>query len=58
MKKIKILLVVVIAGIMGVSCNDFLEVLPQGVVSEDDLKNSQGAEGLVTAAYASLGPLA
>ena len=37
------------------SCDEFLEVLPKGVVSEEDLKNVEGAEGLVTAAYASLG---
>lgn len=55
MKKIKNILVSAVAVLLLGSCNDFLEVLPQGVVSEDDLNNDQGAEGLVTAAYASLG---
>lgn len=55
MEKIKNILLSTAALLLLGSCSDFLEVPPQGVVGEDDLKNVQGAEGLVTAAYASLG---
>lgn len=55
MRKIKnIILGAATVFLLG-SCSDFLEVLPQGVVSEGDLNNALGSEGLVTAAYASLG---
>ncbi len=48
---------VLFAGLMFVlaSCMDHLDYQPKGVVTEDDLDNPEGAELLVTAAYAQLG---
>jgi hypothetical protein len=37
------------------SCKEFLDMPPQGAASEENLKNADGAEKLVNAAYASLG---
>lgn len=37
------------------SCKEFLDMPPQGAASEANLKNADGAEKLVNAAYASLG---
>jgi hypothetical protein len=35
------------------SCKEFLDMPPQGAASEENLKNADGAEKLVNAAYAS-----
>jgi hypothetical protein len=51
----KIILIALSAIFIFVTCNDFLEVNPKGTVSEESLYNVDGAEKLVTAAYASLG---
>ncbi|MDR2969801.1 MAG: RagB/SusD family nutrient uptake outer membrane protein [Tannerellaceae bacterium] len=37
------------------SCDNFLETNPKGTVDEESLYNADGAEKLITAAYASLG---
>lgn len=52
-----IIKLVLLAGFMMVlySCDDHLDYQPKGVVTEDDLQNPEGAELLVTAAYAQLG---
>ncbi|MEG3660178.1 RagB/SusD family nutrient uptake outer membrane protein [Arenibacter palladensis] len=55
MKNIKKILSIVTTVLVFGSCSDFLEVPPKGIVSENDLKNIEGSEGLVMAAYASLG---
>src|SRR5680860_30446 len=57
MEDVKKNLLIVLAVIVLSSCSDsdFLEIQPQGIVSEDNLNNAQGAEGLVVAAYAALG---
>src|SRR5690554_5021539 len=54
MMKNKILLLISVVIIFG-ACEDFLKVDPKGAASEGSLYNSDGAEKLVIAAYASLG---
>ncbi len=49
-----ILLICLIFGWVITGC-DFLENDPQGIMGEDDVKTPDKAEGLVNAAYASLG---
>jgi len=48
-----------IAGIalltMTVSCSDFLDNDPRGVLSEEELVNAETIEGFITAAYSALG---
>ena len=48
-----------IAGIalltMTVSCSDFLDNDPRGVLSEEELVNAETIEGFMTAAYSALG---
>jgi tetratricopeptide (TPR) repeat protein len=50
-----IILILLSSAFLFVSCSDFLEIKPKGTVSEESLYNIEGAEKLVTAAYASLG---
>lgn len=40
---------------MTVSCSDFLENDPRGVLSEEELVNAETIEGFMTAAYSALG---
>lgn len=54
-KKIILNIVIVLLFSSISSCDDHLDFTPQGVASENDLKDVPGAEALVTAAYASLG---
>ncbi|MEI8225575.1 MAG: RagB/SusD family nutrient uptake outer membrane protein [Bacteroidota bacterium] len=49
-----IIITIFIIGISGCK-KDFLKVQPKGVISDNLLKNANGAELLTTAAYASLG---
>lgn len=52
-----ILKYILAAGIAttSLSCSDFLEVEPQGILSEDQVTTAENVEGLVIAAYSSLG---
>ena len=51
-----IVLTVACAFLLGtVSCNDFLDNEPRGVLSETDVVTPQNVDGFVIAAYASLG---
>lgn len=52
MKRI-IILVITLLSLQ--SCKEFLDMPPQGAASEDNLKNADGADKLVNAAYAALG---
>lgn len=54
MKKIKYIAVLFAAMVMASSC-DFLNDDPQGILSDEQVKGSDQVEGLVTAAYSSLG---
>lgn len=54
MKKIKYIAVLFAATIMISSC-DFLNDDPQGILSDEQVKGPDQVEGLVTAAYSSLG---
>ncbi|MET3037559.1 RagB/SusD family nutrient uptake outer membrane protein [Chryseobacterium sp. NRRL B-14859] len=56
MKK-NILLLISCAFLLGasVSCNDFLDYEPRGVLSESDVVTPKNVDGFVNAAYASLG---
>ncbi|MDL2304382.1 RagB/SusD family nutrient uptake outer membrane protein [Bacteroides sp. OttesenSCG-928-D19] len=54
MKKIKYITVAVAATMTITSCN-FLDETPQGILSEEQAKAPSSIEGLVTAAYSSLG---
>ncbi len=54
MKKIKYIAVLFAAMIMASSCN-FLNDDPQGILSDDQVKGPEQVDGLVTAAYSSLG---
>lgn len=54
MKKIKYLAVLFAAMVMASSC-DFLNDDPQGILSDEQVKGPDQVEGLVTAAYSSLG---
>ncbi|GGF73085.1 RagB/SusD family nutrient uptake outer membrane protein [Wenyingzhuangia marina] len=38
-----------------VSCEDFLEIKPKGVLSEEDVINADNVDGFITSAYAALG---
>ncbi len=53
MKKIKYIAVVFATAIIASACS--LDETPQGILSEEQVKNPQQAEGLVTSAYSSLG---
>ena len=53
MKNIKIYIVALIA-LLAVSCENYLETEPQGFISAGS-PTAEGAEGLVTAAYAGIG---
>ncbi|QIK61499.1 RagB/SusD family nutrient uptake outer membrane protein [Dysgonomonas sp. HDW5A] len=54
MKKIKYIAVLFAAMVMVSSC-DFLNDDPQGILSDEQVKGPDQVEGLVTAAYSSLG---
>ncbi|MDO5608378.1 MAG: RagB/SusD family nutrient uptake outer membrane protein [Capnocytophaga sp.] len=54
MKTIKNILYTATAFVL-LGCSDFLEQNPQGILDEEQVKNAEQVEGLVTAAYASLG---
>ncbi|MCR5077130.1 MAG: RagB/SusD family nutrient uptake outer membrane protein [Prevotella sp.] len=51
--KLKYILLATTLGLMTTSCNDFIDVKPQGVVDEE--KANQSPEEMVTSAYAMLG---
>src|SRR5699024_1827744 len=51
----KRIIVAIITLITLQSCEHFLEVPPQGAANEENLRNADGAEKLVYAAYAALG---
>ncbi len=54
--KIKTLMTLAFALVIAIGCKeDFLEVKPTGVVSDEDLNSVANAEKMVIAAYASLG---
>ena len=53
MKNIKIVIVALIS-LLAVSCDNYLETEPQGFISAGS-PTAEGAEGLVTAAYAGIG---
>jgi len=53
MKKIKYIAAIFATAIIASSCS--LDETPQGILSEEQVKNPNQAEGLVTAAYSSLG---
>lgn len=55
MKNITTYILVLGLVFAGVSCSDFLEVEPQGILSEEQVKTAENVEGLVIAAYSSLG---
>lgn len=55
MKKNKInLLIIVVISFFAFSCSDYLQIEPQGYVSSGS-PSAEGANGLVTAAYAAIG---
>ncbi|NDV96867.1 RagB/SusD family nutrient uptake outer membrane protein [Dysgonomonas sp. 521] len=53
MKKIKYIAAIFATAIIASGCS--LDETPQGILSEEQVKNPQQADGLVTAAYSSLG---
>jgi starch-binding outer membrane protein, SusD/RagB family len=54
--KYKLIILVMILMIVTVpGCKKFLETKPNGTLTESDLNNPDGIEGLVTAAYAAIG---
>lgn len=53
MKKIKYIATIFVTAISFSACS--LDETPQGILSEEQVKNPQQAEGLVTSAYSSLG---
>lgn len=55
MKKYKYILLTFLASAFLLAGCDFLDNDPQGMMGEDDVKTPDKAEGLVNAAYASLG---
>lgn len=54
MKKLKNISIILLSLFLVVSCN-FLDQDPQGILNEDQVKNPNQIEGLVTAAYSALG---
>jgi len=44
-----------LASLLTISCNNFLEVSPQGVISDSALNSPENIDGLVISAYAMLG---
>lgn len=54
MKILNIILTVLLVVVFTISCDNFTNYQPKGVVSESDLKNPESVEGLVNAAYAGL----
>ncbi|NDW12137.1 RagB/SusD family nutrient uptake outer membrane protein [Bacteroides sp. 214] len=54
MKNSKYTLIAIATTILMNSCN-FLDEIPQGILSEEEVKGAEQVEGLVTAAYSSLG---
>lgn len=54
MKKLKNISIILLSLFLVVSCN-FLDQNPQGILNEDQVKNPNQIEGLVTAAYSALG---
>lgn len=55
MKLIQRYLLILLVAITGISCSDFLEVSPQGVIGDEALNSPENIDGLVIAAYAMLG---
>ena len=54
--KYKFIILVMVLMIFTIpSCKKFLETKPNGTLTENDLNNPDGIEGLVTAAYAAIG---
>src|SRR6187551_674738 len=51
-KKIGLIILVLVTGF---SCENFLEVAPQGVISDEQLNSPENIDGLVISAYAMLG---
>ncbi len=54
MKLIQRYLLILLVAITGISCSDFLEVSPQGVIGDEALNSPENIDGLVIAAYAML----
>lgn len=55
MKKLYYTIILSIATICSFNSCDFLDQAPQGILDEEQAKNPTSVEGLVTAAYSSLG---
>lgn len=55
MKRIIEISILTLALLMSFSCSDFLEVSPQGTVSDEELNSPENIDGLIIAAYAMLG---
>lgn len=55
MKNFKIIFLLVLAGGLFTSCDNFLNFQPKGTISGEQLNTPERVEGLVTAAYSSLG---
>ncbi len=55
MKQITNLILIVSILVATLSCSDFLEVSPQGTISDQELNSPENIDGLVIAAYAMLG---
>ncbi|NCA85209.1 MAG: RagB/SusD family nutrient uptake outer membrane protein [Clostridia bacterium] len=55
MNKIKYFFALLLIGLSLQGCQDFLDVKPKGVLSEENLTAPENAEGLVISAYSALG---
>src|SRR6188508_3296108 len=55
MKQIRKLVFVFVVMVALFSCDNFLEVSPQGVISDEALNSPENIDGLVISAYAMLG---
>lgn len=55
MKNFKYLTAAALTALLSLNSCDFLDETPQGILSEEQAKNTQTVEGLVTAAYSALG---
>ncbi|WP_258105692.1 RagB/SusD family nutrient uptake outer membrane protein [Marinoscillum sp. MHG1-6] len=55
MKKLRHLFILLTGAFMINSCSDFLEVSPQGTISDEELNSPENIDGLIISAYAMLG---
>jgi hypothetical protein len=55
MKTSNITLLLIVAGIMAVGCDNFLDAEPEGTLSTETATGVENVDGLVTAAYAAIG---